>query len=208
MPMNWLEEFKKVGALWIHDGNPLRPHALLSAGGHSNGFFNASLVIEQPNLLSLACKQLLLYLADDDPSINVVVGSAMGAVTMAHECARLLGVRCAFTEQVGEGANKQMALKRFSIAPESRVLLVEDVVTGGGTTRQTRQAVEQAGGVVLPKVLVLVNRSGHPRLDDLLICALIEHPMPVWQPDECPLCQAGSEAVRPKGNWDRLNTDY
>lgn len=207
MPINWMNELRKVDALWIHDGNPRRPHAQLSAGGHSSGFFNASLIIEQPNLLSLACKGLLTYLADED-SVDVVVGSAMGAVTMAHECARLLGVRCAFTEQVGAGADKQMVLKRFSIAPESRILLVEDVVTGGATTRQTRQAVEQAGGVVLPKVLVLVNRSGHPRLDDLLLCALIDHPMPVWQPDECPLCQAGSEAIRPKGNWDKLNAVY
>ena len=68
--------------------------------------------------------------------------------------------------------------------------------------------LESKSIVVADKILVLVNRSGMTELDGRKIIALIDHKMPIWTPDECPLCQQGSEAVRPKAHWDQLTADY
>ena len=88
--------------------------------------------------------------------------------------------------------------------------MVEDVLTTGGSVDLTAEAVTNAGGVVLPFVIILVNRSGLTEVNGKKIVALIDRPMPMWTPDECPLCKQGSEALRPKGteNWDRLNAEY
>ena len=101
-----------------------------------------------------------------------------------------------------------MALKRFAVETGSNILLVEDVMTTGSTTSETKSTVQQAGGVVLPKLLVLVNRSDMSEFEGMDVKALVSYPMPMWTPDECPLCKTGSEAIRPKGNWDKLNSEY
>lgn len=207
----WMEKFKETGALWIHDDNPKRPHALLTSGNHSNGFFNGSLVIKYPILLSDAVQDLLSKLKEYKP--NQVIGSAFGAITIAHEMAKNFSCQFGFTEPVTEDGEKKMALKRFSVEGQ-KVLLVEDVMTTGGTTIKTAMAVKEGEGEVVPVVGVLVNRSGREYLDcgegigKLKIVALIDRSMPMWTPEECPLCQRGSEAIRPKGNWDKLNANY
>jgi len=207
----WFDAFSQLGALWVHDGNPKRPHALLTSGKHSNGFFNASKVVEYPQALKEACFHI--FTAENMKLFArpmIVIGSALGAITIAHVIAELFGARCGFTEPdiVVIDGEKQMVLKRFSVNSHDRVLVVEDVITTGDTTRKTIDAIEKQGAEVLPVVCVLVNRSGMSHLDGRRILALIDHPMPMWKPDECPLCKAGSEAVRPKGNWDKLNGEY
>lgn len=203
----WHAQFQKIGALWIHDGNTRRPHALLTSGNHSNGFFNASRVTEDPRQTEIACRELLMLLKNKMkyPLINMgtelVVGSAMGAITISHELGKLIKCRAGFTEKQEDGS---MLLKRARCDPRTRILLCEDVMTTGGTTRKTTQAVLDRDGIILPYLLVLVNRSGMTELDGLRIVALIDHEMPIWTPEECPLCKEGSEAIRPKGNWDKL----
>lgn len=206
-----LEEYKKIGAFWVHDDNPKRPHALLTSGKHSNGFFNGSKVIVDPQLLRRSLLSILW--CDEGPKHlshrpKYVVGSALGAINIAHTMAEILGTKSCFTEPNVIDGVKHMELKRFSISPKSDVLVVEDVLTTGGTTLKTIKALEDKGVFVLPSILVLVNRSGMVRLGDRKIFSLIDHHMPIWEPDECPLCKAGSEAVRPKDNWDRLTADY
>lgn len=198
---SWIETFKQVGALWIHDGNHLRPHALLTSGLHSSGFFNASLVIRDPKLLRKVCWEMCQHIRYvDGHSPDMVVGSAMGAITIAYEIAQLMELEAGFTEG-GE-------LKRFSIKEGSHVLVVEDVMTTGLTTQKTIAGIEKAGGIVLPTILVVVNRGGLDNLDHHKIVALINHHLPSWTMEDCPLCQAGSLALRPKGNWDKLNAEY
>lgn len=211
----WIRRYSENGALWIHDGNALRPHALLTAGNHSNGFFNSERVMEEPLLLEEACVDLVhkLGLAGADlGTVDRVVGPAMGAITLAHDLARSIGRRgrpClrAYTEKLEQGG---MAFSRTKINKGERILCAEDVVTTGSSIGLTAGAAIGNGGVVLPYVAVLVNRSGLKEVDGRQIIALIDRAMPMWEPEECELCAKGSEAIRPKikGNWERLNATY
>lgn len=212
---HWKTQFQNMGALWIHDQNPRRPHALLTSGNHSNGFFNASLVTVDTSVLIHGCQTLLSQLGgemhdNDQPLPEMVVGSALGAITIAYELARTLSVMTGFTEKIGDDdeGNRIMNLKRVPLEPGTTVLCCEDVLTTGTTTLGTFKAIEDMGGSLLPYLLVLVNRSGKTELAGRKILSLIEEEMPIWKPDECPLCAQGSEAIRPKGNWDKLTAEY
>lgn len=215
----WISQYQQKGALWIHDGNPQRPHALLTSGKHSNGFFNSELVMEDSFLLDEACFDLVKILEREGVTLNDVdrvVGPAMGAITLAHDISRHIGrVRdrfClrAYTEKETDGDEKLMVFKKTTIRADERILAAEDVLTTGGSVDLTTTAVTNAGGIVLPFVVVLVNRSGLTEASGKKIVALIDRPMPMWVADECPLCKEGSEAIRPKGteNWGRLNATY
>ena len=204
---NWIDELISLGALWVHDGNPKRPHPELRSGKHSDVFFNLTRLIEHPCILSEACLALChsWHLAEQP---TVVFGSAFGAITIAHELANLMETRFGFTEPVIKEGQKQMVLNRFSVTADDIVLVVEDVLTTGGTTEKTIAALEDAGATVLPYVFVLVNRSGLQTLGERKIIALVERTVDTWAPQECPLCQQGSEALGAKGNWDKLTAEY
>lgn len=202
----WIDHFTKVGALWIYDGEPCaeRPHGEMTSGNHSNGFFNGSLVIRHPGLCEEACCELYLMLSRvstiDRNEVHSVWGSAMGAITIAHEVASQFNIPFGFTEKDGD----QMIVKRFPVQKDEGILVVEDVMTTGGTTRKTIAALESAGANILPYILVLVNRSGMKEFEGRQIIALIDRELPLWQPDECPYCKVGSKALRPKTHWDEL----
>lgn len=208
---HWMDTFKQAGALWIHDDNPERPHALLTSGKHSSGFFNGSRIIKNPRTLSDACHNLLVNSHAPQFAPQSVFGSAMGAVTIAHELARQMGINCGFTEPMEirerlDIVRKNMVLKRFEVAHLEKIIVAEDVMTTGGTTHKTIETLTAAGADVLGFILVLVNRSGMKELDGRRIVALIDHPMPIWEESKCPLCAQGSKAIRPKGkeNWQAL----
>lgn len=215
----WMRVFTERGAFWLHDENPKRPHALLTSGMHSNGFFNGSKVIEDPEVLGKAMHDLFQKIEQEGGELPrtvgdrlkrdvVVIGSALGACDLSYELGRILQCKRGFTEPVEEDGKKTMVLKRFEIPADKHVLVVEDVFTTGGTTEQTIASIEKKGATVWPILGVLVNRSGKSNLGDRKVAAVIDRPMPMWAPEECPLCQAGSEAIRPKGNWDRLTAQY
>ena len=220
----WIKEYKKKGALWIHDGNPKRPHAILTSEKHSGGFFNSELVMEDSYLLEVAAIELVDELRDQGlklDSVSRVVGPAMGAITLAHDIARIIGHKrdaglhdkpClrAYTEKEMDDDSKIMVFRKTKIRSGECILAVEDVLTTGGSVDRTAMAVVNAGGFVLPFVVVLVNRSGLTEVSGKKIVALIDQPMPTWIGEECPLCKEGSEAIRPKGvvNWERLNASY
>ncbi len=218
----WIEEYQKLGALWIHDDNPARPHAELTSGKHSNGFFNSGLVMQHPLLVREAANDLARVLFETDldaiKRINRVIGPAMGAITLAHELACAVGTyrknSCltGFAEKVTnpETGVTELKLNRIDIKPGERVLVVEDVSTTGDSALEVVRAVEAAGGVVLPYIAVLVNRSGKTEIGGRKFVALINREMPVWKPDVCPLCKRGSAALRPKDkeNWAALNATY
>lgn len=206
---DWIEVLENLGALWVHDKNPQRPHALLTSGKHSNGFFNMTKLMQWPQTLSLTCRDLGRLAHETILDCDWIVGSAMGAITMAHEIAQIYNKKFAFTEPVIGGPTKHMALHRFEIPTGSRVLMVEDVMTTGGTTRLSIQALEKKGLEIAPEILVLVNRSGLAHLDEKWpIISLIDEYMPIWQAEDCPLCQEGSIALRPKQSWKELNANY
>lgn len=215
----WIKQYQKRDALWIHDGNLKRPHALLTSGKHSNGFFNSRLVIPHEELLRDAASDLLeLFIRQEGDilKVRVVVGPETGATklskllsykVMEYTREDCFWVSPAKNETDGK---KSMILseKDILMLPGKCILLCEDVITTGGSIDLTENAVISAGGMVLPYILTLVNRSGLKEINGKKIIALIDHPMPMWEPDECPLCKNGSSAVRPKENWAALNAKY
>ena len=187
----------------MHDGNPARPHAILTSGLHSDGFVNCGFVTQRPELLNE-------ILDGDDgmyrqlpEQVDWVIGSALGAVTFAYAVANQVGDRAGFTEKDGE----TMKLARFEIALGEKVLVVEDTISTGGSTLKTIAGIIASGVPkenILPFIVCLVNRSGSAKLGDREIRSLLTLDIHAWQPTECPLCKVGSEAVRPKANWKRL----
>jgi orotate phosphoribosyltransferase len=207
--------YESCKAFWLHDGNPKRPHALLTSGKHSNGFFNSELVMESPTILDSACRDLVKLLHDQGlvtHNVNRVVGPAMGAITLAHDLARhiTLETRHPCLRAYTEKDNGVMVFKKTVIQSDESIILCEDVITTGGSVDLTADAVAKAGGNVLPFIATLVNRSGLTTVGEKRIIALIECPMPMWTLNECPLCKEGSEVIRPKEkeNWARLTASY
>ena len=217
----WIKQYQEKGALWIHDGNPKRPHALLTSGKHSNGFFNSRLVIPDEKLMREAAQDLANSFIQNDHmmhEIDCVVGPQTGATKLAelisHELSERRGRRCSWASPAkdGDGEDKRMVFDnpKQTVKPGENVLLCEDVLTTGGSVELTTSAVVSAGGNVLSAVVVLVNRSGIMDVGGKKIMALIDRTMPMWEPDKCPLCMIGSKAIRPKGteNWACLNAPY
>lgn len=218
----WIDEYKKKSALWIHDGNPERPHALLTSGKHSNGFFNSRLVIPDEVLLRDAAFDLLALFIKQGGDIKKVQGIA-GPQTGATQLAKLISSEVTATYTANEcfsvspTKDEQAGIKsmvfnneELDLLPDKFILLCEDVLTTGGSVELATTAVANANGIVLPFILVLVNRSGLKEANGKKVIALIDRAMPMWKPEECPLCKEGSEAIRPKDpeNWTRLNADY
>jgi orotate phosphoribosyltransferase len=211
----WIDAYRDKGALWISDGNPERPHALLTSGKHSNGFFNSVLVTDDPALLKRAVSALLTKVSHTETAPDRVVGPAMGAITLAYEVASVLGRGC-LSGYAEKGADhndverKFMVFNKTKIIPGEKILVVEDVLTTGGSVERLVEAVVRADGIILPYVLVLVNRSGLTEVGGKKIISLIDEEMPIWEADECPLCKKSSTALRPRegDNWVKLNGNY
>jgi orotate phosphoribosyltransferase len=128
-----------------------------------------------------------------DKNIAVVVAPAIGGIVVAHEVARALGTRALFTER----ESGLMTLRRgFRITPGERVLVVEDVVTTGGSTRETIDAVVRAGGNLVGAGS-LVDRSGGTVDVGVPRVSLLTPTVPAYNPAECPLCREGSSVVKP-----------
>lgn len=207
MDFDFRRYLKNYGALW--EWNPKlekQPHAILTSKMHSNGFINISEFGTYPWKLSIAIEHLKDKLErhmELTPPVDWVIGSAMGGITLAHEMAKLYNARTAYTEKEGDG----MALKRFDVERGSRVLVVEDVSTTGGTSVKTIAELERNGCEVYPFIPSLVSRMSDDRVvlrsgASSTIISLEKLIFVQWQPDECPLCRMGSTALKPKENWD------
>lgn len=219
---DWIRIYQNKGAFWMHDGNPRRPHALLTSGEHSNGFFNSLLVTSDQKLIDGAASSLLrlfIKVAGREALPNRVVGPATGATDLAIRMSlyvnayRLPGqpiCQWASPEKRERGGRHMVFVDDCPrVLPGEKILLCEDVISTGGSVELAAQASEGEGGIILPFVLALVNRSGEEEVWGKKIIALISRHMPKWTREECPLCQIGSEAIRPKGeNWPRLNQIY
>ncbi|MEI7719863.1 MAG: hypothetical protein WCI89_01490 [bacterium] len=169
--------------------------------------------MQDPALLAEACSDLLklaVRAGVDPKNINWVVGPAFGAITIAYELARrifYLHERSCFSgycEKVGEDPERRMIFTRVSFQPDEVVLPCEDVITSARSALLMTDAAKAQNASVLPFLLALVNRSGITNAGEMKIISLINHPLSDWQPEECPLCRDGSEAVRAKYDWHRL----
>ncbi|NBO63704.1 MAG: orotate phosphoribosyltransferase [Acidobacteria bacterium] len=183
-----LQIFEQNGAL-------LKGHFLLSSGLHSSRYLQCALVLQHPVIAGNLGAELARLVAADGkiPKIDAVMAPALGGIIVAHEVARALGVRALFTER----QDGVMKLRRgFQLTPREHILVVEDVVTTGGSTREVMQVVSDSGALAVG-VGSLIDRSGGSVGLGVPRHALAVLEVPVYQPGDCPLCREGSPAVKP-----------
>jgi len=177
----------------------LKGHFLLTSGLHSDRYLQSALVLQYPAVAEKLCAELAAK-AKADPNIgriDLVIAPALGGVIVAQDVARALGVRALFTER----QEKAMTLRRgFKINPGERCLVVEDVITTGGSTREVMEVVARHGGVTVGAGSLIdrsLNASGE--VVDLGVPrhALAAIEAATYNPEDCPMCKGGSTAVKP-----------
>ena len=179
-----IQKFKDTGAL-------LEGHFLLSSGLHSAAYLQCALVLQHPR----EAESLGRSIAEHFPEANIqtVVSPAIGGLIIGHEVARALGARFIWTER----ENGKMVLRRgFSVSPRERVLVVEDVVTTGGSTRETIAALEANGANVVAAASIIDRSSGKADVGAPRI-ALATLDVPAVDPAVCEACKRGEPAVKP-----------
>ncbi len=182
-----LEIFKEAGVL-------LEGHFLLTSGRHSNRYLQCAKIFRNTRYSEELCAALADYYRND--GVEVVIGPAMGAVQMAYEVSRALGCENFFAER----ENGAMTLRRgFAVQPGQKVLLVEDVITTGGSVREVMDLVKAAGGEVVG-VGSIVDRTGGKIDFGVPFHAVISLDVESWEADECPLCKAGAPAPYKPGS--------
>ena len=179
-----LEVFSRTGVL-------LEGHFRLTSGLHAAKYLQCAKLLQYPQEAAPLCEQLASYFKD--AGATVVAGPATGGIILAYEVARALGVRNIF----GERENGVMTFRRgFQLSPEDKVLVLEDVVTPGGSVKELIEAVKKAGATVVG-VASLVNRSGGKADFGVPFQSLVYLDIQTYQPEDCPMCKAGSEAIKP-----------
>jgi len=179
-----LDRFRQVGAL-------LEGHFRLTSGLHSSGYLQCALVLQHPREAE-ACG---VAIADRTRALGAatVISPAIGGIVIGQEVARALGVRAIFAERQ-DGA---LTLRRgFTLAAGETVLVVEDVVTTGGSTRETIDVARAAGALVVGAASV-IDRSGGNQALDVPYTALATVSLPTYDPASCPMCAAGQPVVKP-----------
>ena len=171
----------------------LEGHFILSSGLHSDRYIQCALVLQYPSIAEQLGSELAAKL--QRLGASVVAAPALGGVIVAHEVARALGVRALFTERPATGGT--MSLRRgFSFSPGEPALVVEDVVTTGGSTRETIACVQQGGGNVVG-VGALIDRSGGAANLGVPKASLVTLAVQNFDPADCPLCKSGIPAIKP-----------
>lgn len=182
-------------------------HFELSSGLHSGMYVQCALVLQYPRFAEKLGHALASLFSD--AVIGAVVSPALGGVVIGQEVARALpepkrtvggGVPAIFVERDASGT---MTLRRgFSLQPDQHVLVIEDVWTTGGSTLETIQVVEEAGGRVVAAG-ALIDRSGGRIEFPVESQALLDLPIASYEPEECPLCREGGAAVKPGSRFVR-----
>lgn len=179
-----LEILKEAGVL-------LEGHFLLTSGRHSNRYLQCAKIFQYTKYSEELCKALAEKY--QDAGVDVVIGPAIGAIQMSYEVSRWLDVKNIFAER----ENGVMTLRRnFTIEKGQKVLVVEDVVTTGGSVREVIKIVQEAGGEVIG-VGAVVDRTGGKIDFGTRFESVISMEVESFEADKCPLCQQGLPLVKP-----------
>jgi orotate phosphoribosyltransferase len=179
-----LDVYRRSGAL-------LDGHFRLTSGLHSAGYLQCALVLQHPEQAESLGRAIADRVRDLRPT--VVLSPALGGIVIGQEVGRALGVRAIFAER----QDGSLALRRgFTIHPADRVLVVEDVMTTGGSTRETMDVAKAAGGQVVGAASI-VDRSGGAIRFDVPFAALLDIALATYEPAQCPLCAEGLAVVKP-----------
>ena len=179
-----LELYRRTGAY-------LEGHFQLSSGLHSPGYLQSALVLQHPADAASLGLALATHVKSLQPT--VVLSPALGGLIIGHEVARALGVRATFAERAD---GPQLMLRRgFALAPSDRVLVVEDVLTTGKSTRETIDVARAAGAEVVGAAAI-DDRSGGSSDLGVTSHANIQLDIPTYDSDTCPLCARGVAVVK------------
>ncbi|MCX8014698.1 MAG: orotate phosphoribosyltransferase [candidate division WOR-3 bacterium] len=169
-------------------------HFLLTSGLHSDKYFEKFRILENPQLVAMFGQMIVSHFKDKN--ISIVCGPTTGGIIIAYEVARQMGVRCVFAELKSDGSGR--VIRRGFVIPDgARILLVDDVLTTGGSIRETIQALNQFSGELVG-ISVIVDRSGLSvkskdffgleREIDFFAC--YQRTIENFSPEKCPLCAA------------------
>lgn len=183
-----LEQLRSVGAL--KEG-----HFLLASGRHSNRYIEKFDLLRQPGATSAVCTGF----ADRfrDARVDVVAGPTTGGILLAFEVGRQLGVGAAYAERKSDGESGREFRRGTTFETGQRVLVVDDILTTGGSVRETLTALADQP-VEVVGIGVLVDRSGgKTTFGDIPLFALTTLDVETWEPADCPLCQQGVPVIKP-----------
>jgi orotate phosphoribosyltransferase len=186
MSQDVLDIFKKAGAL-------LDGHFLLTSGLHSPVYWEKFKVLQYPEYTQQLCRLIADHYRDKN--VQVVAGPTTGGVILAFETARQIGCRSIFAEKEGKA---RVFRRGFSILPDEKVLIVDDILTTGGSVLEVINAVNNANGEIVG-LGVLVDRSSDPIAFGYPLYSCLRSVTQVYNPSECPLCRRGVPLVRPGG---------
>jgi orotate phosphoribosyltransferase len=179
-----IKKFRETSAL-------LEGHFVLTSGLHSTIYLQCALVLQHPREAENLGRSIAEHFQVDN--IQTVVSPAIGGLIIGHEVARALGARFIWTER----EDGKMVLRRgFSVSPGQRVLVVEDVVTTGGSTRETVAALERNGATVVAAASIIDRSSGKAEVGVPRI-ALATLDVPSVDPSVCEACKRGQPAFKP-----------
>lgn len=172
-------------------GAIMKGHFLLSSGLHSDTYIQCAKVLQYPEDTSFLAQRIAELFKDKE--INLVVGPAIGGITVAYETARVLGVRSIFAER----ESGILTFRRgFSIDKDERVLIVEDVITTAGTVKELKDLVLASGGDVIG-ISSIVNRGNVSEVEGIPVRSLVYISLSTYLPEECPLCKDNIPIVKP-----------
>jgi orotate phosphoribosyltransferase len=179
-----LELFRESGAL-------LEGHFKLSSGLHSGKYLQSALVLQHPEMATA----LGMAIADRTQHLQptVVLSPALGGIVIGQESARALGARAIFAERQ-EG--KLILRRGFSMSAADRVLVVEDVITTGGSTKETIEVAAAAGAQVVGAAAI-IDRGNNDATLGMPLFSLVKLEVAAYQPDSCPMCASGQPVVKP-----------
>ncbi|HEY8562263.1 MAG TPA: orotate phosphoribosyltransferase [Pyrinomonadaceae bacterium] len=182
--MNYLEHFRETNAL-------LEGHFILSSGLHSPNYLQCALALQYPADAARFGGAIAEHFAGEN--IETVASPAIGGLVIGYAVAEALNVRFIWTER----QNGEMTVRRgFSVRENERVLVVEDVITTGGSTRECIAALESRGARVVAAASIIDRSNGAAQVGVPRV-ALVSLDVPSYRPEECPLCAAGTQAVKP-----------
>lgn len=183
-PEKIIEHFRDTNAL-------LEGHFILSSGLHSPRYLQCALALQYPYDAAKFGRAIAGHF--EGAGIGTVAAPAIGGLVIGYEVARALNVRFIWTER----KDGEMRLRRgFSVTPGERILAVEDVITTGGSIRECIDVLKEHGGDV-SDAATIIDRSGGKADVGVPLVALVQMDVPSHEPENCPMCAAGTEAVKP-----------
>jgi orotate phosphoribosyltransferase len=182
-----------IEAMFKQSGALLQGHFLLTSGLHSPVYWEKALVIQYPEYTEKLCRMIADHYRK--AGATVVAGPTTPGIILAYETARQLGVRAIFAERDDSGSGRVFR-RGFHIDPGEKVLVVDDILTTGGSVSEVIAAVKKLQGVVVG-VGVLVLRSPPPPDFGVPFFACHRTEAVTYQPQQCPLCAQGIPLVKP-----------